>query len=159
VTDTFPALALAMEPAESDVMARPPRRPQEAILSRQFVTGIFGYAGLITFSTRTAFLWALNQSAAHASTVAFMTLALAQAAHLGNARSERLVLRPGRAFANPFALAGAAVSIVLQVTAALLPPLASLLRLTPLSSTDWIVIVLLSLLPAVVGQGIKLARR
>ena len=34
VTDTFPALALAMEPGDADVMQRPPRDPQEAILSR-----------------------------------------------------------------------------------------------------------------------------
>ena len=34
VTDTFPALALAMEPGDATVMRRPPRDPQEAILSR-----------------------------------------------------------------------------------------------------------------------------
>jgi Ca2+-transporting ATPase len=36
VTDTFPALALAMEPADADVMSRPPRDPGEAILSPPF---------------------------------------------------------------------------------------------------------------------------
>jgi Ca2+-transporting ATPase len=158
VTDTFPALALAMEPAESDVMTRPPRQPQEAILSRPFLTRVFVYAALITASTLGAFLWALETSAAHASTVAFMTLALAQTAHLGNARSERLVLRPGRAAANLFALAGAAISVALQVMAALWPPLASLLHVTPLGAADWIVIILLALMPAVVGQAVQLIR-
>jgi Ca2+-transporting ATPase len=37
VTDTFPALALAMEPGDHDVMDRPPRDPQEAILSTRFL--------------------------------------------------------------------------------------------------------------------------
>ena len=37
VTDTFPALALAMEPGDPDVMRRPPQDPQEAILSRAFL--------------------------------------------------------------------------------------------------------------------------
>ena len=37
VTDTFPALALAMEPGDADVMRRPPRNPQEAMLSRAFL--------------------------------------------------------------------------------------------------------------------------
>jgi Ca2+-transporting ATPase len=158
VTDTFPALALAMEPAETDVMARPPRRPQEAILSGPFVIAILIYGALITISTLAAFLWALRTSVAHASTVAFMTLALAQIAHLGNARSERAVLRPGRAAANPFAIAGVVVSTGLQLMAALLPPLASLLHLTPLGRTDWIVIAGFGLAPAVIGQGMKLAR-
>ncbi|HYN10924.1 MAG TPA: cation-translocating P-type ATPase [Vicinamibacterales bacterium] len=158
VTDTFPALALAMEPAESDVMTRPPRQPQEAILSGPFLTSVFAYASLITISTLAAFLWALQTSAAHASTVAFMTLGLAQTAHLGNARSERPVLRPGRAAANRFALGGAAISVALQLTAALVPPLAALLHLTPLGAADWIVIVTLALLPAVIGQSVKLVR-
>jgi Ca2+-transporting ATPase len=158
VTDTFPALALAMEPAETDVMARPPRRPQEAILSGPFLTTILVYGALITISTLAAFLWALQTSAAHASTVAFMTLAFAQIAHLGNARSERAVLRPGPAAANPFAIAGVVVSIGLQLMAALVPPLAGLLHLTPLGRADWIVIAGLGLAPAVLGQGIKLVR-
>jgi Ca2+-transporting ATPase len=158
VTDTFPALALAMEPAETDVMARPPRRPDEAILSGPFLTTIFVYAALITISTLSAFLWALETSAAHATTVAFMTLAFAQTAHLGNARSERIVLHPGPATANPFALAGAGISIALQLAAALVPPLASLLHVTPLGGADWAVIVGFALVPAVVGQGIKLVR-
>jgi Ca2+-transporting ATPase len=158
VTDTFPALALAMEPAESDVMSRPPRRPDEAILSSRFLARIFGYGALITLATLAAFLWGLQTSAAHASTVTFMTLSFAQIAHLGNARSEREVLSPGRAGANRFALAGAGISIALQITAALLPPLAKLLHLTSLATMDWIVIVALALAPAVIGQGVKLIR-
>ncbi|MGE5833273.1 MAG: cation-translocating P-type ATPase [Acidobacteriota bacterium] len=158
VTDTFPALALAMEPAESDVMSRPPRRPDEAILSSRFLARIFGYGVLITLAALAAFLWGLGTSAAHASTVTFMTLSFAQIAHLGNARSEREVLSPGRAGANRFALAGAAISVALQLIAALLPPLATLLHLTSLATTDWIVIVALALAPAVIGQGLKVLR-
>ena len=45
VTDTFPALALAMEPGDATVMRRPPRDPQEAILSPAFLTAIFVVRG------------------------------------------------------------------------------------------------------------------
>ena len=45
VTDTFPALALAMEPGDRSVMTRPPRDPHAAILSRPFVTSILLYGG------------------------------------------------------------------------------------------------------------------
>ena len=44
-----------------------------------------------------------------------MTLALAQILHLGNARSHTHVLRPRRAFANPYAVAAVLLSIVLQL--------------------------------------------
>src|SRR5215210_1424021 len=54
ITDTFPALALAAEPAEQNVMARPPRDPQEAILSVTFFSGVAFYAALIALSTMAA---------------------------------------------------------------------------------------------------------
>src|SRR5690606_28414807 len=93
VTDTFPALSLAVEPGEPDVMRRPPRDPQEAILSARFVRAISLYALLITAVTLAAFLWALGGGdPARAITVAFMTLALAQTFHLGNARGTEPVL-------------------------------------------------------------------
>jgi Ca2+-transporting ATPase len=158
VTDTFPALALAMEPADTDVMSRPPRRPDEAILSGPFLTRIFAFGCLITAFTLAAYFWALGTSALHASTVGFMTLGLAQAAHLGNARSEQPVLRPWRIVANPYALAGVAIAVALQIAAALVPPLAAFLRLTPLGTIDWLVITSCALAPAVIGQGVSLVQ-
>jgi Ca2+-transporting ATPase len=155
VTDTFPALALAMEPGDPAVMTRPPRDPQEAILSSAFLKDIFGYAGLIASSTLGAYLWALAHSPAQAPTIAFMTLALAQIAHLGNARSAEAVLRPARVIANPYALAGALIAIGLQVATVWIEPLAGILRVAPLAGRDWIVIVTASALPAVVGQMLK----
>src|SRR5690606_7766910 len=95
VTDTFPALALALEPAEPDVMRRKPCDPQEAILSPRFLKAIAFYALLITLSTLAAFFWGLSSGTVdRAVTLAFMTLALAQTFHLGNARSSEPVIRP-----------------------------------------------------------------
>jgi Ca2+-transporting ATPase len=155
VTDTFPALALAMEPGDPAVMRRPPRDPEEAVLSGTFLGSIFGYAALITMSTLGGYLWALRHSPGHASTIAFMTLALAQIAHLGNARSAEAVLRPSRAIANPYALAGAAIAIGLQIVTAWIEPLAAILRVTPLATREWVLVVSMASLPAVVGQTLK----
>jgi Ca2+-transporting ATPase len=159
VTDTFPALALALEPADKGVMARPPRPPREAILSSRFLGSVFFYAALITASTLAAFLWGLDAGARHASTLAFMTLALAQTAHLGNARSAGAVLDRSSITSNPFALAGAGLAVALQLLAVYVPAFARLLGLTTLSSRDWLAIVVLGLTPAVVGQVIKALRR
>jgi Ca2+-transporting ATPase len=155
VTDTFPALALAIEPAEEDVMRRPPRRPDEAILSRRFIGSILAYGALITACTLTAFVWGLDVSPAHASTLAFMTLALAQTFHLGNARSRVAVLRPALALANPIALGAVALSVGLQLVAATVPMLAAILHVTPLAGRDWAAVVALAAIPAAVGQAIK----
>jgi P-type Ca2+ transporter type 2C len=155
VTDTFPALALAIEPGDVDVMRRQPQNPQDAILSRQFLARVFGYGLLITLTTLAAFLWALRHTPDAAPTIAFMTLALAQIGHLGNARSRGPVLRLRRALANPYAILGAAIALLLQLSAAAIDPLARVLRVTPLEPVDWLVIVALAAVPAVVGQVLK----
>src|SRR5262249_24698897 len=127
VTDTFPALALAMEPADGDVIRRPPRDPREAILSRSFLGRILSYGALITASTLGAYLWALRYEPGGAQTIAFTTLALAQTFHLGNARSVQAVTGLRRALANRYALGAVAISIGLQLAAVYVDPLAGIL--------------------------------
>jgi Ca2+-transporting ATPase len=161
VTDTFPALSLALEPAEPDIMLRPPRDPQEAILARPFVARIALYAAIIAAVTLAAFLYALrsdpgSDGTARAITFAFMTLAFAQLFHLGNARSRMPVLGRSAVVGNRWALGAVALVVALQLAAVYITPLARLLRLVPLSPADWLVILPLSLVPAVLGQLIKL---
>jgi Ca2+-transporting ATPase len=159
VTDTFPALALAVEPAETDVMKRPPRDPQEAMLSRPFLSSIGAYASLIAVSTLGAFLVALSRGSPDAAvTIAFVTLALAQGFHLGNARSAGAVLALHRVRANPWALGALAFVIVLQLVAIYTPGLAALLDVVPLTLADWAIVLPAALLPAVLGQLVRLRK-
>jgi Ca2+-transporting ATPase len=155
VTDTFPALALAMEPGDVEVMSRPPRDPQEAILSRRFLGSMLFYGLLITAATLAAFVWALARAPERATTMAFMTLALAQVLHLGNARSVEPVLWPSRAVANLHALAAVALSVGLQLAALYTAPLAEVLHLVALRPVEWAVAVALGAVPAVIGQALK----
>ncbi len=159
VTDSLPALALAVEPGDADVMHRPPRDPHEAILSRAFLLSITFYGTLITAATLAAFGWARIHAPVHAGSIAFMTLALAQVFHLGNARSHGAVVSPRRALGNPYALGAVAVTVALQVLAVEWPGLARVLHVTDLGAREWAVSVGLSLLPAVVGQAMKMGRR
>jgi Ca2+-transporting ATPase len=157
VTDTFPALALAMEPGDATVMHRPSRDPQEAILSPPFLASIFAYGGMITVVTLTSYWLALRSAPDHASTMAFMTLALAQIAHLGNARSDGHVLAPARATANRFALAGLAIAVGLQLLTTT-HPLAGVLDVAPLGIREWVLIAGCAAIPAALGQLWKALR-
>jgi Ca2+-transporting ATPase len=159
VTDTFPALALAVEPGDPDVMTRPPRSPQEALLSRSFLGSVLLYAVLICGCTTAAFLWGLPGGASRANAMAFMTLGVAQILHLGNARSLDPVLQPARALANPSALLAVAVSIGLQLAAMFFAPLARVLGVEPLGLRSWAIVLGLAAVPAVAGQAWKLLRR
>ena len=153
VTDTFPALALAMEPAEPGTMARPPRDPREAILSRRFGVAIGTYGALITVVTLTAYVWGLGAGdQPRAVTIAFMTLALAQLFHLGNARSRGPVVRPRRIVANRWALLAVPLVIALQLVAVYWAPVALVLDTVPLGWTEWAVVVALAAVPALIGQ-------
>ena len=159
LTDTVPALALAVEPAESGIMRQPPRNPQEAILSGRVARSTIGYALLISVATLIAFgvgLTRIPENAAYATTLAFMTLAFAQIFHLGNARSGLPVLRPERVLSNPYALAAVFLTAGLQIMAVEFQPLAAVLETHPLGSEDWLIIGGLALVPAVMGQAIKL---
>jgi P-type Ca2+ transporter type 2C len=161
LTDTVPALALAVEPAEADIMRQPPRDPREAILSGKLARPIIGYALLISLCTLGAFSWGLALdplNSVHAGTLAFMTLAFAQIFHLGNARSNSPVIAPERALSNRYALAAVLVTFGLQVMAVSLDPLAQVLGVSPLTGKDWLVVLGLALVPAVLGQALKSLR-
>ncbi|HUF22552.1 MAG TPA: cation-translocating P-type ATPase [Vicinamibacterales bacterium] len=159
VTDTFPALALAMEPGDPDVMRQPPRSPKEAILSQSFLLGVLFYAALITAATLAAYLWALDNAPHAAVTMAFMTLSFAQVLHLGNARSAGAVVRPASIISNPWAIAGAGLAIGLQLLAIFYAPLRDLLELVPLDGRQWMITAGCAAAPAVIGQVLKVLRR
>ncbi len=155
VTDTFPALALAVEPAEGEVMRRGPRDPVEAVLSARFVTAIGVYAAAITLVTLAAFAIAVTEDGGagpRAVTMCFATLGLAQGLHLGNARRRTAVLAPRAILANGWALAAAVFVAALQVIA-VQSPLGRILHTVPLSARDWMLVTLLAALPAVGGQA------
>jgi Ca2+-transporting ATPase len=152
LTDTFPALALAVEPAEPGLMRQPPRDPRAALLSAPMIRSILGYGALIAACSLAAYAWG-------GSTLAFLTLALAQVFHLGNARSAAPVTAWHRAVSNRYALAAVALAVALQAAAMHYPPLTRVLGVTPPDARGWLVAVTLAMVPALVGQTAKLLRR
>jgi Ca2+-transporting ATPase len=161
LTDTFPALALAVEPGEPGVMRQRPRDPRAALLSAAMLrrTAVFGT--LIAVCSLAAFAWGMRgapPNASRASTLAFLTLAFAQIFHLGNARSSGAVLSWKRITGNRMALGAVALAGGLQVLAVGYAPLARVLGVRSPGLTDWLVVLVLSAIPALVGQAVKVAR-
>jgi P-type Ca2+ transporter type 2C len=157
VNDTFPAFALAVEPPDADVMTRPPRDPRAELLSAPFLRSVAIYAVLITAVTLAAFVLTLRGGhAERASTVAFVTLAVAQAFHLGNARIGRAVLTRAAALRNRWAVAALLGVLALQVAAVHVGPIARVLGVIPLGAREWTTAVALAAVPAVYGQLVRL---
>lgn len=177
VTDTFPALALAFEPADPKVMERCPRPPEAELLSRHGVGAIAFYAALITAVTLVAYivpadvfaagrLWASldpqasPEALARARTLAFTTLALAQLFHIGNARGVgRPMWHPNDFVGNRWAIGAVLLGIALQGIALHLPAAQRVLGTVALSPLEWAWVGLLALVPAVVGQLLRSLRR
>jgi Ca2+-transporting ATPase len=164
ITDIFPAFALALEPSAPDVMKRPPRDPKEPLLPLRFV-GLIAWQGLlITAVTLLAFgvgmRWhgTSEEGLRQATTMAFMTLALAQVFHAFNARSQRRSAF-SRPFTNGWLWAAVAMCLILQAAAVYLPLMQQLLHTVPPKISDWGVIAACSLLPVAGVELVKVMQR
>jgi Ca2+-transporting ATPase len=157
LTDTLPALALAVEPGEPGIMRRAPTDARTPLLAGRALAAAAGYAALIAGVALAAFALGLRRGdLALAGTLTFMTLAFAQVFHLGNARSATPVLGLRRILANRFAFGAALLALVLQVLAAAVPTLARTLHVATLGPGDWLLVLALGAAPGVIGQGLKL---
>jgi len=161
VTDTFPALALAIEPGEQEVLRQPPRDPHAPLLSRKALLQGVIYTLIISAVTLGALAWGLAErpgDSERAITLSFTTLALAQIFHLGNARSIEAVTSLHRALANRYALGAVALTAMLQFAAVAYLPLGRILGTVRLTASEWLVAIALGAAPAVLGQAWKLRR-
>ena len=95
VTDSLPALAIGMEPAEKDLLAQKPRDPKEGIMTKDFMLLLLGQGALIAVSAMTAFHLGLGVNEATASTMAFAVLTMARLFHGFNCRSKHSIFKLG----------------------------------------------------------------
>jgi Ca2+-transporting ATPase len=141
VTDGLPALALAVDPKDPNLMRRPPRRPQERVLERDGMFRIFGQGLLMTLITTLVFvysLYSMDQDLEQARTLTFMVLVGVQLAHALNCRSDRESLFTLGFWTNkPLVWAVAGVT-ALQVAIILHPWTRDIFKVTPLNPEDWI---------------------
>jgi P-type Ca2+ transporter type 2C len=149
LSDVAPALALAMERAEPDVMARPPRDPAQPILTRSALTEIAIDGSVLAAATLAVHSLAVARygAGARATTVAFSTLTAAQLLHAFSYRSGATA-GPGR-LASPTLLGVVGGSLAVQLGTVMLPPLRRLLGTVPLSLSDWSLVAAGALAPLV----------
>ena len=122
LTDSLPAIALGVEPSDSDVMNEKPRSADESILTKDFL-GKIGLEGFVIGAmTMIAFLTGYHRDGALlGSTYAFGTLCLARLFHGFNCKSDHPVIFTNRFFNNPW-LQGAFVLGAVLITAVLTVP-------------------------------------
>jgi P-type Ca2+ transporter type 2C len=155
VTDILPALALIRDPADPEIMERPPLDPSEALITWRFGVRILGEGSLLAAGVLSTYLWVVwNEGpGAPAATMAFMALVLIHPFQAMSCRSRRLSwwqLPP-----NPWVPLSLIALLALQWMALELRPLALLLGTTPLTRADWLVLASGVLWPVAVLEALK----
>jgi Ca2+-transporting ATPase len=158
VTDILPAMALIRDPAEPDVMRRPPRDPGEALVTWRFAGRMLAEGALLAVGVLSAYLWVVWQDGPgpRASTMAFMALVLIHPFQAMNCRSERLGW--WRLPSNAWVWVSLLALVGLQWLSVAVPELSRLLSTAPLAVGDWGVLAAGVLWPVVVMEIIKGSR-
>lgn len=174
ITDSFPALALGVDPGDKDVMKKKPRNPKDSIFKGSLFTLSFNGI-LIGVLTLIAFIYGVNvygdpnvtltnianntQALEHAQTLAFVVLSSTQLVHALNMRSENKSIFKLGLFSNMYMIGAIAIGTVLQLAVIYIPPIAEIFKVVPLTLKDWGFVILLSLVVLVVNEVLKLFRR
>lgn len=158
LTDSLPAIAIGMEPAERDLLSQKPRDPKEGILTKPFMIRLAVQGGLIAVVTMIAFYIGLNSGGDKmASTMAFATLTAARLFHGFNCRSEHSILRIGFK-RNWYSLGAFTIGMLLLNIVLFVPLLQGLFSVTPLTCKQIGYIYLLAIVPTIIIQLFKIIK-
>jgi len=169
VTDTFPALALGMDPGDPDIIKEPPRDPKESLFAKggapfMVLNGIL--VGCITIAAfwigkgrATALGMDGDIALGYARTMAFCVLSIAQLFHAFDCRNWKKSLFSIGPFSNRWLVGAMGLGLVLQCTIVLIPGLAGFFKVQVLDGVEWFIVFALAASPLVVNEIVKLARR
>lgn len=159
LTDSLPAIAIGMEPAQGDLLKEKPRARNAGILDKKFVKEIVFEGLVIAIFTMLAFYNGLgtDNNAAVASSMAFSTLCLARLFHGFNCRGNRSLFSLGL-FGNKFSWLAFAAGLVFLNSVLFIPALRNLFEVAVLTGKQIGYIYLYAFLPTVVIQIAKIIK-
>jgi Ca2+-transporting ATPase len=160
VTDGVPALALALEPAESGLMERQPARPGESIFARGIGRYILRVGVVFALFVIALMVWSYRTGGGDGpwKTMVFTTLCLAQMGHALSARSDRPLVQVNP-FSNPWLLWAVVLTTGLQLLLLYVPWLARFFGTEPLALSDLGICIGVSFIFVVYLEAEKLLRQ
>ena len=166
ITDSLPALALGMEEAEGDVMARPPRESKSGIFSDGLGIDVIYQGIMVAVLTLVAYftghyieggVWEIANSP-DGMTMAFLTMSMAEIFHSYNMRSRRKSLFQIKK-QNIFLLGSMALSFVLTTAVIYVPFLSTAFGFEHISVMEYLIAMTLVFCVIPVVEIIKLFQR
>lgn len=162
VTDGLPAIALGVDPLDPGTMERPPRPADQGLLAGGFLMRIVRRGLLIGAATLCVYigaLWGTRGDVAHARTLAYATLIMAQLLFVFSCRSERLTPLELGLFSNPWLVTAVGVSTAMLLVTIYVGKIAAVFGTVPLTATEWLVVLLFAGAGEFIRSTYRLFRR
>ena len=152
VTDSLPGIALGLEPMEADIMNRRPKKANESI----FAGGLWGKILIegIMIGTLTLFAFSLGNNLYGLEvgrTMAFFALSTLELVHSFNIKSESSIFKVG-IFNNMYLIGAVVLGLALQTVVIINPTISQIFGSVPLNSTQWLYVILISVLPLIIME-------
>ena len=171
VTDSLPALALAFDPANPDIMDRPPIKPSKGIFTKSFIYRIIYQGVMIGFLTLAAFMIGLSTTIEPignlsldeskikvGQTMAFIVLSLSELVHVFNIRDNKKSIFKTSILNNKKLILAIIASFLLMVVVLFIPALRTIFSLPVLPINNIIEIICLVLAPIGIVEILKLLK-
>src|SRR5690554_2187664 len=157
VTDSLPALALSMDPAQRDVMTRKPRDPKKGFFSKGMIWRIVYQGSVIGLISLAAYYIGRNDGGqVLGQTMAFAVLAFSQLFHVRNLHSNKLSSFRTSLASNKNLILAILASALLMMAVLLIPVLRNIFGVVEMDAVHWLYVTALSIVPIVVVEFMKL---
>lgn len=159
ITDSLPALALGVDPDDPDIMKEKPRDQNEGLFSGRSGMLLIGNGVLIGVITLFAFYMGIKiypNSLMHAQTMSFVVLSVSQLLYTLSIRHNKKFIFEIGIFTNKYLIGAIILGVILQDAVITIPFFASVFKVFSLTSNDWIFVILLSFIPLIVNEIVKM---
>ena len=147
VTDSLPAIALGLEKPEKDIMQRKPIDSKKGIFANGLWNKIILEGTMIGVLTLVAFsIGNKYYTLEVARTMAFLSIGFLELIHSINVKNEKSIFETGL-FENKYLVGSFVLGIFVQAIVVVVPAFAKVFEVVPLSLTQWIITIAISILP------------
>lgn len=147
VTDSLPAIALGLEPAEKDIMNRKPVNSRKGLFADGLWSKIITEGILIGALTLVAFSIGNKWYGLEVGrTMAFVAIGVLELVHSFNIKSDKSIFKVG-ILENKFLLGSFILGVFVQIIVVIIPMLANIFKLVPLNFIQWGITLLISIIP------------
>ncbi|MCK9626128.1 MAG: calcium-translocating P-type ATPase, PMCA-type [Bacteroidales bacterium] len=159
VTDSLPALALSVDPAENNIMNRKPRNSKKGFMTKGMIWRVLYQGCMLGVIPLVAYKIGLrDQGESLGQTMAFSALIFAQLMHVRNLHSNTKLSMTINPLKNKPLIGAILVSAALALFVLLVPGVREAFHMTIMDGKHWWIVILMSLIPTIVVDIFKLLK-